>query len=183
MEDKDAHLFSVLQTRKLGVLARPRKVHPAGDEESDRDIARWVGRVLASMPGFNATLIHLLDALGKGMAVVEILWGFDPKGRIVPQGLKPRATGRFVRAPGDQWRLLEATGDPRNPGRPLPPCKFLTSLVGATDERPFGKGLCEKVYWYWWFKKQNVYERFFSVEILLVTILLPLECLRKALLK
>ena len=28
-------------------------------------------------------------------------------------------------------------------------------LFNATDERPYGRGLCERVYWYWWFKKTN----------------------------
>lgn len=31
MEDKDPHLASALQTRKLGVLARDARVEPAGD--------------------------------------------------------------------------------------------------------------------------------------------------------
>src|SRR5690606_24331973 len=42
MEDKDGHLFSLLQTRKLGVLARARKIEPAGTGPRDREIARWV---------------------------------------------------------------------------------------------------------------------------------------------
>ena len=40
------HLFSVLQTRKLGVLARRRKVEAASDSDRDRQIAAWVGRHL-----------------------------------------------------------------------------------------------------------------------------------------
>ena len=160
MEDKDPHLFSALQTRKLGVLARSRAVEPAGDTPRDREIAAWVDRTLAALPGWQAGLLHLLDALGKGMAVVEVLWGFDVQGRIVPRALRPRAAQRFIRGAGGEWRLLRAEtgpgGVPFGHGELLPPRKFIIALYGADDERPYGKGLCERVYWLWWFKKHNI---------------------------
>jgi phage gp29-like protein len=90
------------------------------------------------------------------MAVAEVLWGFDAEGRIVPRAVKPRAAGRFAVDGRGQWRLTEPEGDPLAPGRPLPPRKFLFCFFGASDERPYGKGLCEKVYWYWFFKKHNI---------------------------
>ncbi len=153
MEDKDAHLASLLQTRKLGVLARARKVEAAETGAGAQVTAQWVERALWGIAGWNGALLHLLDALAKGLAVAEIIWGFDAAGRIVPRALKPRAAGRFVRGAGGAWRLAD---DPTGPGRPLPPRKFVIALHGADDERPYGKGLCEKVYWYWWFKKHNI---------------------------
>ncbi|MCL5271150.1 MAG: DUF935 domain-containing protein [bacterium] len=157
MESKDAHLFSLLQTRKLGVLARPVKIEPAGDGPADVRAARWIEATLRAIPGWQGALLHLLDALGKGMAVAEVLWRFDAEGRIVPRALRPRAAGRFARGGGeDEWRLIDPLGDPAGAGRPLPPRKFLIALVGATDERPYGQGLDERVYWYWWFKKHNI---------------------------
>jgi phage gp29-like protein len=157
MEDKDPHLFSALQTRKLGVLARARKVEAAGDGTEDRRIAAWIDAALRAIPGWNDALLHLLDALGKGMAVLEILWGFDADGRIVPLELKPRPAARFARNPAGQWRLLPAeTLAPAAPARPLPPRKFVIARWGASDDRPYGKGLCERVYWLWWFKKHNL---------------------------
>ena len=156
MEDKDAHLFSALQTRKLGVLARPQKIVAAGDAPAQRQAAEWVERTLRATPGWLSALQHLLGALAKGMAVVEILWGFDPEGRLIPLSLRPRAAGRFAWNPSGEWRLIDPLAAPLAPGRPLPPRKFLFALFGASDERPYGKGLCEKVYWYWWFKKHNI---------------------------
>jgi phage gp29-like protein len=160
MEDKDPHLFSALQTRKLGVLARKRTVEPAGDGERERAIAGWVEQTLQTTPGWQAGLLHLLDALGKGMAVLEVLWGFDGAGRIVPRALKPRAAERFVRDADGGWRLLRGEPGigvyPGTRGEPLPPRKFVFALFGADDERPYGKGLCERVYWLWWFKKHNL---------------------------
>lgn len=160
MEDKDPHLFSALQTRKLGVLARKRAVEAAGQEERETELAQWIGRTLATAPGWQGGLLHLLDALSKGMAVVEVMWGFDAEGRIVPKGFRPRAAGRFVRDANGDWRLLRDGGGAgiaaAGPGEPLPPRKFLFAFFGGSDERPYGKGLCEKVYWLWWFKKHNL---------------------------
>ncbi|MCE5230887.1 DUF935 domain-containing protein [bacterium] len=153
MEDKDAHLSSLLQTRKLGVLARPRKVDAAESGARAQEIAQWVDRALTSIPGWNGALMHLLDALGKGLAVAEIMWGFDREGRLVPREIKPRAAERFSRGAAGEWRVDET---PSAAGRMLPPRKFVIALSGATDERPYGKGLCEKLYWYWWFKKNNI---------------------------
>lgn len=175
MEDKDPHLFSLLQTRKFGLLARPRRIEPAGPSAEDRDRAAWLGRVLDALPSWDGALTHLLDALAKGMAVLEILWGFDAAGRVVPVELKPRNAGRFVFGPDGELRLLDEADRFARPaqaaasngrsasaalpgleGRPLPDRKFVVLVCGATDERPYGKGLCERLYWYWWFKKNNL---------------------------
>lgn len=185
MEDKDAHLYSILQTRKNGVLARPRKIEPASTSEQDRETADWLSRMLNSLPHWDGALLHLLDSLAKGMAVIEIIWGYDAAGRIVPVELKPRSAGRF--SFGDSGELLLSEFDPlgiacserpgnyRDTNRPLrmmreaapngssrqpkgrmPERKFMLMLFGATDERQYGRGLCERVYWYWWFKKNNL---------------------------
>lgn len=161
MEDKDPHLASLLQTRKLGVLARERKIEAASEDQRDRDLARWVEEVLGQLPGWNAALGHLVGAISRGMAVVEVLWGFDRNGRIIPRALKPRAAERFELDTDGQWRLLDPMNLSATPGRALPQRKFIFALYGATDERPHGKGLCERVYWYWWFKKHN--QRFWLI--------------------
>lgn len=173
MEDKDAHLFSLLQTRKLGVLARRRMIElpgkgPAidtpheGEEKatpvklSAQEPLAFVERTLTTLPEFDSALLHLLGALGRGLAVLEILWQRDASGRIVPAALRPRAAERFVLGPDGAWRLLPTTGEPQDGARTLPPGKFIFARFGATDERPHGRGLCERVYWHWWFKRNNL---------------------------
>lgn len=177
MEAKDAHLHSILMTRRNGVLARPRVMEAAGTEESELEIARWTDRALAAVPDLDAALGHLLGAMAYGMAVLEVVWGYDAQGRIVPVRLKPRAPWRFCfDAEGalalNDDPLAELAGDARaqNSGahpprwdhpiasrtRALPPRKFIVMCFGADDERPYGRGLCERVYWLWWFKKNNV---------------------------
>ena len=156
MEDKDPHLFSLLQTRKLGLLARPQKVLPTADDQTARQAAVWLERTLGGLAGWHGALMHLLDALGKGMAVLEILWDFDAQGRLRPSRLKPREAGRFIRDDQGNWLLRPDLHQPVSAAQPLPPHKFIIMLTGQTDERPYGKGLCERVYWYWWFKKHNI---------------------------
>lgn len=182
MEDKDPHLFSILQTRKNGVLARPRKVAPASPDQRDVEIAQWMKDVIANLPDWDRILGHMLDSLSKGMAIAEIIWGFDAKGRVVPKEIKPRNAGRFGYDESGALRLEDrasvyttvverdgAAADGNSAlrhirssrigagqGEPLPPRKFMVMTVGRSDDRPYGKGLCERVYWYWWFKKNNL---------------------------
>lgn len=191
MEDKDAHLFSILQTRKNGVLARPRKIEPASGSTRDREICDWLKGTLRGLRNWEGAIGHLLDSLAKGMAVVEVIWGFDAEGMVIPVDLKPRHAGRFAFGPdgalflrdagfgpigrvertgraGDENRGVRsigsasarsngaAAGSTSTFGRRLPDRKFATMVNGATDERPHGRGLDERVYWYWWFKKNNL---------------------------
>ncbi len=155
MEDKDAHLFSLLQTRKLGLLGRRQRIEPGADNEAARTAATWLRRVLPTLPGWHEALAHLLDALGKGLSVLEIMWNFDGASNLLPAALHPRGAARFALDDENQWRLLEAHNLLAS-GAPLPPRKFIVGVWNASDTRPHGKGLCEKVYWYYWFKKQNV---------------------------
>ena len=46
MEDKDGHLFSVLQTRKIGVLSRERRIIPSSESPDDVELARFVENAL-----------------------------------------------------------------------------------------------------------------------------------------
>lgn len=197
MEEKDAHLFSLLQTRRSGVLARGRSVTPASDSERDAEIASWAQRSLGAIPGIESSLSHLLGALARGVAFLEVIWGYDAEGRIVPTALKPRHAGRFTFGEDGALFLTDSgaggssgvtgferggvSGDTNRParsingfpissgdglggvpglngsgggeGRRLPDRKFVTLRFEATDERPYGRGLLERVYWYWWFKK------------------------------
>src|SRR5690606_22935301 len=77
MEDKDAHLFSTLQTRKNALLACPWKVIAADGTPEAREAAELVEKNLQNLPNLNLALFHLLDATAKGFAVAEILWEQD----------------------------------------------------------------------------------------------------------
>jgi len=195
MEDKDGHLYAVLQTRKNGVLARERRVVPADNSAAAVESARLIERLLDRIPGFEQGLASLLDALAKGFAAVEILWEIHGDGTIGAGGLRGRPQGMFGFAPDGSLRLLGGGATSGRPTRsmgtpspdsmqitayenanltdppllprpgggevfdasiPVPPAKFIVLTFGSTQANPYGKGLCLKSYWYYWFKKHNL---------------------------
>ena len=59
MEEKDAHLASVLQTRKNAVLGLEWKIEPASDEAQDIKIAEFCDETLSGLKKFNEGLLDL----------------------------------------------------------------------------------------------------------------------------
>jgi phage gp29-like protein len=172
MEDKDGHLFSVLQTRKIGVLSRDRRLLPASNAPADLRVADFVQRVLAAIPNFDRALYNLLDAIAKGFSVLEILWEVSG-GDVFVSRLKSRHQALFAFDPDGTLRLLNpprdylnsisaspAAAPARQPspfwGVPLPEGKFIVFSFDPQNENPYGKGLCCRAYWYYWFKKNNL---------------------------
>jgi len=74
MEEKDAHLTAILQTRKMAVLSKDFEVMPFAESSEDKEIAGRVGEIIYGIPNFEEALLDLLDAIGKGFALSEILW-------------------------------------------------------------------------------------------------------------
>lgn len=78
MEEKDTHLFSQLQTRKNAVLGLEYEVMPYSDSTEDKKIADFVSDNVKNIIGnFDDSLLELLDAIGKGYAMTEIIWSTD----------------------------------------------------------------------------------------------------------
>ncbi len=97
MEDQDTHLYSALQTRKLAILAGGWTLEP-GDatDPRAREAHRLCEEILASSPDFDNLLMHLLDALGKGLALAEIEWQIQPSRRGHPHRVVPaRLVGQW----------------------------------------------------------------------------------------
>lgn len=154
LEDKDGHLFAVLQTRKHGVLARDRRLEPLDESPDAARAAATCRRALAEMPGLDRALHDALDALGKGLAVLEVMWRVAPDGAILPSRLVPRWPGRFALADDGTLRRHDP-GDPAD-GVPMPPRKFLVVSFRAGIDAGPASGLCFRAYWYSWFKRNNL---------------------------
>ncbi len=77
MEEKDAHLASLLQTRKLAVLSLDYEVLPYAKTPEDEAIAGAVGEMVYRIPDLEAAFLDLLDAIGKGFSLAEVMWGRD----------------------------------------------------------------------------------------------------------
>ncbi len=74
MEEKDAHLAALLQTRKLAVLSLDYEVLPYAKTPEDEVIAGEVGEMVYAIPNLEGAFLDLLDAIGKGFALVEVVW-------------------------------------------------------------------------------------------------------------
>ena len=73
MEERDLHYACELGKRKLAVSRLPITVEAASDSARDTELAEAV-RAMTKKAGFRWLLKDLLDALGKGFAVCEIMW-------------------------------------------------------------------------------------------------------------
>lgn len=105
LEERDLHYRSVLQQRRLAVAAAPIEVVvPAGCSCQASDI-----ECLIEAPSWHAMMMDLLDALGKGFAVVEVIWHSDRSGwspahyeRVDPRHLVfDSQNGRTIRLRGE----------------------------------------------------------------------------------
>src|SRR5574337_203821 len=87
IEEKDGHLSSVLQTRKLAVTGLSWELLPASGSAEDKKIAdagtemlKYIGgapgstSTLENLDGFEGSVIDTLDAILKAFAVQEIMW-------------------------------------------------------------------------------------------------------------
>ena len=87
MEEKDTHLYSQLQTRKNAVMGLEYDVQPYSDSPEDKKIAEFVGENIFGINDFDDAILDLLDAVGKGYSMSEILWTTDNR-RAAIKGLR-----------------------------------------------------------------------------------------------
>lgn len=153
MEEKDAHLFSCLQTRKLAVAGSPWEVMPAGSGSGGEEAAAFVREALAGMSNFEESLMDLLDAVGKGFAVSEIMWTAGAAG-VLPDALRKRRAKRFTftgpNGVTERPRLLTG-GEPVH-GVGLTPDKFVVHMYRAGADQPERGGLLRVLAWIYLFK-------------------------------
>lgn len=175
MEDRDAHLFSALQTRKNSLAGCGWKVVAASDAGRDTEIAHRVERILRGIPDFESAIFQMLDAIGKGWSVCEVIWHADVRRGVVEvAGLRPRAQHAFAMATDGRLHLLDEDAPVRmdaaarlipRPGefqvwpprtRQMPERKFVRFVFQPSPGAPYGTPLCARAYWYYWYKKQNL---------------------------
>jgi len=73
MEEKDPHLMSVMQTRRLAVLGVEWQVEDASEDAQDKKIATFVREQLEALK-LKSLFAHLLGAIGHGYATAEPKW-------------------------------------------------------------------------------------------------------------
>jgi phage gp29-like protein len=154
MEEKDPHLFSQLQTRKNAVTGLDYEILPFdSDDLRDKEIAKFVQEQINSIENFEDVQIDLLDAIGKGFAVSEIIWGYD-EGHIVIEDIRSRHQKRFF------WDFIYDSFKVRTAEHPegimLPQNKFILHRYKARSGHPSRAGVLRVVAWMYLFKNYDV---------------------------
>lgn len=151
MEEKDGHLFSVAGTRRLAVTGLAWEIVSAA-EMPGWGAARTVSRdrgpadaaaarcdaLLRDLCGFEETLVFLSLALGRNIAVAELVWEAGPAGPRL-QALVPIDFGRL--AVGEEGEVRILTDEAKFEGIALPPDKFIVHTPHASSGHPMRGGL------------------------------------------
>ena len=157
MEEKDAHLGSVLQTRKLAVLGLEWEVVPGTAGKDGQRVAEFVRNDIGRIENLDEALSALMDASGKGFSVVELIWEMDAGAAFVRE-LRPHRQGSFTFLGRDglsrQPRLLT----PQEPvyGEELIPGKFAVHHATGRAVHPVRSGAMRPCAWMYLFKNYTL---------------------------
>lgn len=149
MEERETQYGTVLAVRKRAVQGLELQIEAASDDPVDVAIADEV-RDIFDGPETVELIGDMLDALGKGFSVVEIMWQLDAR-RWTPREYiwrDPRFF-QFDRLTGRELRLRSpASVD----GDPLPPFKFVRHFFRLKSGQPLRGGLARLAAWSYLFK-------------------------------
>lgn len=144
MEEKDAHLHAVANTRRLALTGLEWEVvsatdmRPGTNDSLADEAADYCRSVLSSLDVLEEFLQHLSLATGRNLAVGEIVWDFVD-GSLRPVDLLPIDFTRIVFDSLDRIRIL--TQDEPRDGIELPAGKFIVHTPHGVTGHPQRGGL------------------------------------------
>lgn len=95
MEEKDGHLFSVMDQRRSAVKKLDWDIVPCeGANAAEKKEAEWIEEIIESMEDFDDVLFDMTDAIGHGFAPLEMTWG-RVDGVQMPVKVEHRPQGWF----------------------------------------------------------------------------------------
>ncbi len=127
MEEKDGELDAHVRTRKSGVSSLKWEILPAGESPDAANAAAFCRRALAAISNIKQAVFDLMDAVPKGLSVVEIQWETAAR-QWGPARLmwRPQRWFRFA-DDGETLLLSDASGR----GRELNPLNFIVHRAKA----------------------------------------------------
>lgn len=144
MEEKDAHLFSVANTRRLALTGLEWQVVSAADVRKgvDRTLADEAAAhcrdVLIHLESLDDALQHISLAVGRNIAVAEIVWDVVG-GELLPVELAPVDFARLVFDDLDRLRILTENHPDQGIAPPLN--KFIIHTPHSVSGHPQRGGL------------------------------------------
>ena len=152
MEEKDLHYLSVLGTRRRAVSQLDIDVEDADDSAEAKacgDLLRdWLKRET-----LQAELFDILDAVGKGYSMTEIVW--ETSAKEWSPGQLIWTDPRFFRLDMVDLRTPLLYGDDGQ-ALPVPPFKFVSHVHPSKSGLPIRGGLARPAAWAWMFKNYTV---------------------------
>lgn len=158
MEEKDWHLGSVLQSRKLAVQGLTWEILPAvSDSAEDKKIAEAAVEMIEYIENWDDALLDILDAIGRGFSVCEIMWDIS-EGQVWIEELKWVHQKRFTFNSKDKLldvpRLL--TDDEQVWGEELLPNKFVYHRYKARSGAVSRGGILRPCTYLYLFKNYDI---------------------------
>jgi phage gp29-like protein len=152
MEEKDLHLFSQLQTRKNAVTGLDFEIIAFSDDDRDKKIADFVEEQLKAIDSIEDIFTDLLDAIGKGIAVSEIMWAFRDGHHVVDE-INWVHQKKFLFDDDDNFKIVT---DEEPMGRLLPENKFIIHKYKAKSGHPSRAGILRIAAWMYLFKNYSM---------------------------
>ncbi|PTS73809.1 DUF935 domain-containing protein [Sphingomonas sp. HMWF008] len=151
MEEKYPHYLSVLGTRKRAVSQLPINVEAASEDPEDEADAQLVRDWLKRLT-LQGELFDILDAIGKGFSVTEIVWELTAEAWL-PKALKWRLPQffEFDQVTGEQILLRGGEDGTSGLPQPLSPYKYIVHTAQAKSGLPIRGGLARGVAWFYLF--------------------------------
>lgn len=142
IEELDLHYAGVLATRKRSVAQLEISIDPAGEDAASIEHADMV-RAWLQRDELQDELFDILDAVGKGFSVTEIVWD-SSEGQWQPARLeaRPQSWFDFKREDGRTLMLRDQGGLV-----PLAPYKFIVPTMRAKSGLPIRSGIARLACW------------------------------------
>ncbi|KJR41903.1 protein of unknown function DUF935 [Candidatus Magnetoovum chiemensis] len=157
LEEKDGHLGSALQTRKLAAAGLVWEILPASASREDKKIASAAQEMLNYIEDIDLSMLDILDAVGKGFSVQEIMWEIS-EGQVWIKRLKDIRQKQFTfmskDAVSETPKLI--TKESRVYGEELIPTKFVVYRHKARSGAVCRGGLIRPCTYLYLFKNYSI---------------------------
>ena len=155
LEEKDEDVANALDTLKMSVHGRPHSVQAADESQGALDMAEFIRQQLEGLPDFDGILDNMLDAVGYGFSVGELM--FDTSmGQASLVDIRDCPQELFLF--GDRFRpqigpLRFLTTPYASNGELVPEGKFLIFSHRPKSRNRMGKPLLRSIFWPSWIKR------------------------------
>ena len=153
MEEKDAHLSSQFQIRKLAVQGLEYEITPWAEDAQAKKIADFCDEVISDLVDWDDHILDFLDALPKGYSMHEILWDVSASENRI-RGLRWVHPKKVTFYNSLTPRVL--TEDDNLNGIDPPPFKFAYHRYKARSGYDTRAGILRVCGWMYLFKNYDV---------------------------